>query len=164
VDEAFAVFVDAHWTQLVRSAVLLGCSEDEAEDLAQTTLARCYVAWSKVDQARDTNAYLYRILINTLSKSRKRRWWGEHPTDVLPDIEATADPADAIALTSAVRQALLHLGVHHRTVLVLRFFADLSEQQTADVLGVPIGTVKSRVSRGLAQLSLDDSLTELLQS
>jgi len=164
VDEAFTDFVDARWRHLVRSAVLLGCSQHDAEDLAQATLARCYAAWPKVEQARDTDAYVYRILINTFSKNRKRRWWGEHPTDVLPDIERPGDLADAIATTSAVRKALLQLGIDHRAVLVLRFFADLSEQQTADALGIPVGTVKSRVSRGLEQLSLDESLTELLQS
>ena len=163
-DDAFVRFVDARWGQLVRSGVLLGCSEPEAQDLAQSTLTRCYQAWSKVEQARDRDAYVFRILINTLAKSRKRRWWGEVPVEELPEVRSADDPASVVATRSAVQQALAKLSIDHRAVLVLRFFADLSEQQTAEVLGVATGTVKSRTARALEQLSLDTTLNELLQS
>jgi len=165
VSEAdFSEFVAARWPRLVRSGVLLGCSEHEAQDLAQNTLARCFQSWHKVQAADDEDAYVYRILTNTLKSSRKRRWWGEAPTEVLPDDGADNDHSSPIALSHGVRRALLALPIEQRAVVVLRYFADLSEQQTADALGIPNGTVKSRASRALAQLAADADLTELAES
>ncbi len=73
-----------------------------------------------------------------------------------------ADPAAALTVSHAVRAALDTLGVDQRQVLVLRYFLDLSEAQTADVLRVAPGTVKSRASRAIASLAKDSSLRELL--
>jgi RNA polymerase sigma-70 factor (sigma-E family) len=149
VDEDFSEYVAARWPSLVRSAVLLGCQRAEAEDVAQTTLIRCYLAWSRVRRARDRDAYVYRVLVNVLKKSHGRRWWGEQPTAVTP--EAAQEPAD-LETGIDLRHALAGLTADHRAVLVLRFVADLSERQVAEVLGIPAGTVKSRVSRALASI------------
>lgn len=160
-DEDYTAYVSARRGALVRAAVLLGCSVHEAEDVVQSALIRCYIAWDKVAHARDPDAYVYRILVNCLAASRKRRWWGERPTPDLPDDPVQGDAADSAALTALVRSALLRLSESHREVLVLRFFADLSERQVAEVLGIPAGTVKSRLSRSLAQLSTDTQLNDL---
>ena len=106
VDADYTTYVRARWDSLVRSAVLLGCSRAEAEDIVQTTLVRCYSGWVKVQSADVPDAYVYRTLVNCLAKSRRRRWWA----------------------------------------------ANLSERQVADALGIPAGTVRSRLSRGLEQL------------
>ncbi len=158
-DEDFSAYVDARRAGLVRSAVLLGCSYEQAEDAAQTTLLRCYRAWDKVLRASDVDAYVYRVLVNCLRDSRSRRWWGERPSADLPD-SVGADAAESAVLSATVRQALSRLSREHRAVVVLRFFADLSEWQVASALDIPAGTVKSRVSRALAQLSADVDLLD----
>ena len=156
----FSAYAAARWPALVHSAVLLGCAVAEAEDLAQTTLVRCYLAWSKVRRARDRDAYVYRILVNCYRDSHRRRWWAEKPTDrvpQLPDADRTAqvDTADAVA------RALARLSAPNREAVVLRYYAHLSEQQIAEVLRIAPGTVKSRLSRALAQLSTDADLADL---
>lgn len=149
VDEEFSEYAAARWPSLVRSATLLGCQEAEAEDVAQTTLVRCYLAWGRVRRTRDRDAYVYRVLVNVVKKSHRRRWWGEQPTAAIPD--RSADAPD-LELGIDLRRVLAGMSADHRAVLVLRFAADLSERQVAEVLGIPPGTVKSRVSRALASI------------
>lgn len=85
---------------------------------------------------------------------------GERPTAELPET-SVADAADQVAVGAAVRAALKRLPEQQRTVLVLRYFADLTDRQTAKALGIPVGTVKSRLSRALTELSNDDHLADL---
>lgn len=151
----FSEYVAARRPALVRSAVLLGCSVDDAEDLVQTTLARCLRHWRRVSKADRIDAYVFRMLMNAYRDSRSRRWTGETPTSELPEVVA---PEVDVALGLAVRRALARLSADHREVLVLRFYADLSERETAEVLAVAPGTVKSRTARALAALSADESI------
>ncbi|NYD43340.1 SigE family RNA polymerase sigma factor [Nocardioides panaciterrulae] len=161
-DGDFSAYASARWATLVRSAVFLGCTLDEAHDLAQTTLLRCYTAWRKVEKARDRDAYVYRIMLNCHRDSRRRRWWGERPAATLPD-RATEDPTEHVEVTDAVHRALADLSPVHREVIVLRYYAHLSEQQTADVLGIAPGTVKSRVARALRLLATNGHLADLAE-
>lgn len=159
-DDDFSEYVAVRWPRLVRSAVLLGCSAGEAEDLVQTALVRCLVQWRKVQRADDRDAYVHRVLINAFISSRRRRWTGERPTAVLPDPgvpDATAEVDD----TDVVRRALALLNPDQRAAVVLRYYAHLSEKQIAVVLGIAAGTVKSRLSRALATLEQDPHLAEL---
>lgn len=153
-EEDFTAYMGARWPALVRSLVLLGCPPQEAEDVTQTALARCFASWGRVWQADDVDAYVYRTLLNCWAKSRRRRWWQELPVEELPEA-AHGDVADGVALRQTLESALNRLSADHRAVLVLRFVADLTEAQVAAALGVPVGTVKSRVSRALAQIDLD---------
>ena len=157
----FEEYVAARWQRLVRSAVLLGADPHAAEDLVQTALSKCYVAWPRVTRAQDPDAYVHRVLINALADSRRRRWWGEAPTEVLPE-GGLPDGAEERARGDALRTALLRLTLEQRQVLVLRYYADLTEAQIASALGVAVGTVKSRAARGLATLEADPSLGELV--
>ena len=159
-DADYAAYVRESWSTLVRSAVFLGCGLHEAEDLAQTTLVRCYTAWPSVAAADNRSAYVYRMLLNCLRDSKRRRWWGERPSERLPE-SRSADPTTAVDTADAVHRALAGLSKPNRDVVVLRYFTGLSEQQTAEALDIPAGTVKSRLSRSLAQLASDDHLTEL---
>lgn len=154
----FDEYVAARRTRLVRTAVLLGCARADAEDVVQTTLLRCYRSWSRVQRADAPDAYVHRVLVNTLADARARRWSGELATETLPE-----PPADKIDLSVglAVRRALAAMSPEQRQVLVLRFFADLSERDTATALGLPAGTVKSRTSRALAALSTSDHLKDV---
>ncbi|MDR6175972.1 RNA polymerase sigma-70 factor (sigma-E family) [Nocardioides zeae] len=158
--DEFSDFVATRWPRLVRSAVLLGCSPAEAEDVVQTALELCLRKWSLVRGADDRDAYVHRVLINTFTSSRRRRWVGERPTAVLPE-EHGPDRADEVDLADAVLRALRTLTTEQRAVAVLRYYAHLSEKQTAEALGVAPGTVKSRLSRALRVLAGDPDLVEL---
>jgi len=159
-DDDFSQYVAARWPRLVRSAVLLGCTDAEAEDLVQTALERCLLNWRKVQRADDRDAYVHRVLINTFTSSRRRRWTGEKPTAVLPD-RPGPDETTGVDYTDTVVRALDHLTTDQRAAVVLRYYARLSEEQMATVLGVATGTVKSRLSRALKNLAQDPHLAQL---
>jgi DNA-directed RNA polymerase specialized sigma24 family protein len=72
-DEEFVALVSARWSSLVRSAVFLGCAIDEAHDLVQSALLRCYLSWRRVESAANRDAYIYRVLLNTYRDSHRRR-------------------------------------------------------------------------------------------
>lgn len=159
-DDDYAAYVNARWATLVRTALLLGCSPPEAEDLVQTVLVRCYVSWERVMRADDRDAYVYRMLVNGHASSRRRRWWREYPTDELQP-ETYVDEFGRADLGDSVRRALQSLGEPARAIVVLRFYLDLSERQTASILAIPVGTVKSRLYRALRQLAEDPHLINL---
>ena len=158
----YAAYVEQAWGTLVRAAVFLGALPHEAEDLAQTTLVRCYTGWDKVSSADNRDAYVYRMLLNCLRDVRRTRWWKDRQYDALLDGPRTAEPdaTDRVALADAVHRALGGLTKPNREVVVLRYFVQLTERQTAEVLGIPAGTVKSRLSRALAHLAADDHLLD----
>lgn len=150
----FDDFVAARRAALVRSVVLLGCPERDAEDVVQTALLRCFRHWRRVQRADRPDAYVYRVVVNALHDAQARRWRGETPTADLPEV--VIDPDHAAGL--AVRAALARMRRDQREVLVLRYYADLSESDIASVLGVAPGTVKSRAARALTTLAADKSL------
>jgi RNA polymerase sigma-70 factor (sigma-E family) len=159
-DEDFAAYASARWAALVRSAVVLGCTVDQAQDLVQTTLMRCYVKWAKVQRADNRDAYVYRVLLNCHRDSRRRRWWGERPTDTLPE-RSVRDTAEQLVAADAIHQAMRDLSHDHREVVVLRYYAQMTESQIAEFLGIPIGTVKSRHVRAMAKLAVSPHLTDI---
>lgn len=159
-DEDFSAYVAARWATLLRTATYIGCSASEAEDLVQTTLIRCYRPWARVRRADHIDAYVHRVLVTTYARSRRRLWHGEVPTDQPPE-RADASFTSTSDARADLRAILGGLSVDHRTVLVLRFITDLTEKQTADVLGIPVGTVKSRVSRALAAIDPTELLEEI---
>ena len=164
-EAAYAAYAEKAWATLVRAAVFLGAMPHEAEDLAQTTLVRCYTGWERVSNADNRDAYVYRMLLNCLRDARRTRWWKDRSDQDVTDRGTTAgaagDAAEAVAVADAVHRALDCLSKPNRDVVVLRYFVQLTEKQTADVLGVPPGTVKSRLSRSLAQLAANDHLLDL---
>lgn len=161
-EAAFAAYADETWATLVRAAVFLGCSLADAEDAAQATLIKCYRSWSRVTGADNREAYVYRMLVNTVRDSHRRPWRRERSHADVPHRAADArDPHGAVEVTDAIHRALAGLSKVNRDVVVLRYFVQLSEAQTADALGVAPGTVKSRLSRALAALSADRHLTDL---
>ena len=159
-NDEFGEYVAARWPRLVRSAVLLGCSPAEAEDVVQTALMRCLVHWRKVERADDRDAYVHRILVNTFTSSRRRHWTREHAAAHMPETPSLDDTV-TIDTADAVLRSLDRLSRDQRTTVVLRYYAHLSEQQMATVLGVATGTVKSRLSRALKVLAEDPHLAEL---
>ncbi|MFT4287095.1 SigE family RNA polymerase sigma factor [Nocardioides sp.] len=147
----FSDYVAARRTALVRTVVLLGCPRPDAEDIVQTALLKCYRHWRRVQRADRPEAYVHRVLVNTLTDARARRWHGELPTETLPDSGHEPDLSTGLA----VRRVLATMDRAQREVLVLRYYADLSEREIADILRIAPGTVKSRAARGLAALAAD---------
>jgi RNA polymerase sigma-70 factor (sigma-E family) len=158
--DEFTEYVTARWPTLVRSAVLLGCTPSEAEDLVQSALERCLLKWNRVRAAEDRDAYVHRVLVNCFRSSRRRRWHGELPSASLPE-SSGGDQTAVVDDTDAVMRALDRLPGDQRTAVVLRYYAHLTEQQMASVLGVAAGTVKSRLSRAVKALAQDPNLAEL---
>jgi RNA polymerase sigma-70 factor (sigma-E family) len=154
----FDEFAAAMWNRLVRAGVLLGADPHAAEDLAQITLAQCFASWTRVSRAEHLEAYVHRMLVNAHTSSRRRFWWREDPQDRLPDTKLPGH-APAVEDANDLRAALRRLPLGQRQVIVLRYFADLTERQTADALDISLGTVKSRASRALATLADDPSLS-----
>jgi RNA polymerase sigma-70 factor (sigma-E family) len=151
--EDFSAFALSRWPGLVRLAFGLTGDRWLAEDIAQTALARAYVAWRRVSRADDPDAYLRRILVNASNRRFRRRRVTEEPGD-LPDV-AVEGPADLVDERSALLAALRQLPPRQRAVVVLRYWNDLTDAQIAAALGCSPGTVRSQLSRALARLRAD---------
>lgn len=159
--EEFAIFVATRQRQLQRTAWLLTGDWAAAEDLVQSALAKTWRHWRRVRSAEDPDAYVRRIIVNSFANGWRRRWRGEEPTDPIPE-QAMPDVADDLSVRISVQAALQHLSRRQRTVVVLRYFDDLTEAQTANVLGCAVGTVKSTTGRALERLRVEPILNELL--
>lgn len=153
-DEAeFREYVAGRWTWLVQAAVLVTGDPWHAEDLAQTTLARVFASWSRVRAAEDMDSYTMRILINQNKNRFRRRRVVEDLMAAPPESgSGHGDPAPRVDQRDGLLAALASLPRRQREVVVLRYWEDYSEAQTAQVLGCSVGTVKSQASKGLAKL------------
>ncbi|GIH14423.1 SigE family RNA polymerase sigma factor [Rugosimonospora africana] len=149
-DDEFADFVSVRYAELLRTAYLLTGGQHTAEDLLQTVLLKAMRRWGRIDEPM---AYLRRAMVNQ-SASRWRRIGrrSEFLTAAVPDRPATGDSAEDVAARDELLTALGTLPARMRAVLVLRYWEDLSEQETASALGCSVGSVKSQASRGLARL------------
>lgn len=150
---AFEDFVAARSHRLLRTAYLLTRDHALAEDLLQTALAKAWRSWSRIGP--EPEPYVRRILVTTYSSWWRRRWNGEQPIDRLPEQPSPAVDVDA---RSDLWEAVGRLPRRMRAVVVLRFYEDLSERETADLLGIAPGTVKSQTSKALAHLRIDPAV------
>ncbi|MEU6018949.1 SigE family RNA polymerase sigma factor [Streptomyces sp. NPDC047515] len=157
---SFSSYVRARGPVLLRAARSLTANPSDAEDLLQTALTKTYVAWERIEDHRALDGYVRRALLNTRTSQWRKRKVDEYACDELPEQEAapTPDPAEHQTLHDAMWRAVLKLPDRQRAMVVLRYYEDLSEAQTAEVLGVSIGTVKSAVSRALGKLREDPEL------
>jgi RNA polymerase sigma-70 factor (sigma-E family) len=146
----FDEFVTASAPRLLRAAWLLTGDAHLAEDLVQTVLAKMWPKWHRLAE-ENPEAYARKALVNTFSSWWQRHWRGEVPHDVLPDV-LTADVFAAVDLERSLASALRSLPARQRSVVVLRYFEDLSVEETADVLGCRPGTVKSQAAKALRTL------------
>jgi RNA polymerase sigma factor (sigma-70 family) len=125
---------------------------------------RTYTAWSRIVDG-DGYGYARRVLVNLHSDWWRRRLRRERPTPQVLEQRATgSDPADAAVVRTSVARALQQLSRRERAVVVCRYYLDLTEQQTADELGVALGTVKSTNARALRKLRVDPHLTPLAET
>lgn len=157
----FHEFVTARWSRLVRTAYLLTGHRHDAEDLAQTTLVRVYQGWGRVRVSESPDAYVHKIMVRCHGHRFRKRRVAERLGD-LPDA-ATADSTDQVAQRRALVAALQDLPKKQRTIVVLRFWSDLTEREAAEVLGCSIGNVKSQTHRALAKLRQHPALASATQ-
>jgi RNA polymerase sigma-70 factor (sigma-E family) len=154
-EREFREYAVARESQLRRSAYLLSGDWHEAQDLTQTTLMKLYAAWGSVRADGNVDAYARQILARTFIDQQRKGRWREKPYDELPDREAPRHPQTQQQLPDlrlALQDALAQLPPGYRAVLVLRYWEDLSVEQTASALGVAVGTVKSQTARALVRL------------
>lgn len=151
----FETFVATRYGALLGLGYLLTQDRALAEDLVQTTLTKCWLSWRRV-RADDPSAYVRRVLVNTHTEWwRRRRGKRELPTEHLADALPHQPGAVRLVEHADLLQALRRLPKKMCAVVVLRYFEDLTEAETADVLGCSVGTVKSQTHRALAKLRVD---------
>lgn len=151
----FDGFVAARSSGLLRTAYLLTRDHALAEDLLQTALTKAWFAWSRIEGHPEP--YVRRILVNTYASWWRRKWNGEHATEHLPD-RGVSDGTDAASSSHDLWQAMGRLPKRQRAVVVLRYFEDRTEAETAQLLECSVGTVKSQTSKALAKLRVDPAL------
>lgn len=151
-DAEFAAWMTARQPALLRTAYLLTGDHHSAEDLVATTLAKVYLSWDKVQRREVIDGYARRILVNENNSTWRRAWKKrEVSSDEIPErvtIHDTYDDGRSRQLWDFVQT----LPKKQRAVVVLRYYEELSEAETADALDISIGTVKSQASRALATL------------
>jgi RNA polymerase sigma-70 factor (sigma-E family) len=150
-DAAFNLFVRTRTPALLRSAYLLTSDQHLAEDLVQSALARTHRSWRRLHDSGNAEAYTRTIVYRLQISWWRRRRISESLTGHLPEVQH-ADHAGRTVMRLTLRQAMQKLSAKQRAVLVLRFFEDRSEAESAEILNVTVGTVKSQTAKALARL------------
>ena len=160
--DGFRDFVEARSNALLRSGWLLTGDWPSAEDLVQTALAAAWPRWATLTRQDAPELYVRKIMVNTFLRWRQRRWNGEIATGRLPELRAYGDAFAQIDARQALIAALDRLPPRQRAVVVLRYFADQTEAQTAAAMGCSVGAVKAHASKALARLRDAPGLAELM--
>lgn len=151
-DAEFSAWMAARQPSLLRTAYLLTGDHHGAEDLVQTTLAKVYLSWEKVQKREAVDGYARRILVNEHNSLWRRPFKRREVTsDELPEQRGRVDEYDE-GRSGDLWAFVQTLPRKQRAVVVLRYYEELSEAETAEVLGISVGTVKSQASRALATL------------
>lgn len=154
-DAGFRDWMIVRSSTLRRKAFLLCGDWSSADDLVQDVLVAMYPRWSRIVRGGHVDAYANRVLVGKLVDARRRPWRRERFFSSVPDsIDFTSERAIAAVdeRDGPLVSALAALPAGQRAVLVLRFTDDLTVEGIADVMGIPAGTVKSRLSRGTEAL------------
>lgn len=142
----------ARSTALHRAAYLMVGDVGMAQDLVQEALTKTYVAWPRLRDPANAEAYTRKAITTTaISWFRRKGWNNERSTEHLPE-RLSLGHDDGVTSRAWLWQCLLELPVRQRAAIVLRYYEDLTEAQTAEAMGCAIGTVKSQVSAGLSKL------------
>jgi RNA polymerase sigma-70 factor (sigma-E family) len=149
-DGSFEAFVAERSTTLLRTAYLLTGDRGHAEDLLQTALIKAYRHWGRIDHD-DPTAFVRRVLVTTHASWRRLSRVSEFVSSS-PLLAGVSQPPVDLGERDEMTTALATLPPRMRAVLVLRYWEDLSEAGTAEVLGCSVNTVKTHTSRGLARL------------
>jgi len=147
-EAAFREYVSAAMERLRRTAFLYCRDWHTADDLVSTTLVKLYQHWHRAQQASRLDAYVHGILAHAWLDERRRPWRRERVVPELPDLAQPFPAGDGTAILAM----LAELPPRRRACLVLRYYCDLSVDQTAEILGISTGTVKSQTARALEAL------------
>lgn len=160
-EDAFRDYAVARMPSLLRTAFLLTGDWHRAEDVVSAAVLKLYVSWRRASRVQHLDAYVQRILVRTWLDERRRPWRREHAAAMLP--EAGAAAVDDLDRRADLREVLAGLPSRQRAVLVLRFYEDLSVEQTAEALGCTPGAVKTLTNRALSAVRrrLPGTQTEL---
>ena len=156
-DEEFVEFAATATPALLRLGWLLTGVRQQAQDLAQSALMRTYTSWNRI-RNDDALAYARKVTVNLHTDWLRRRPWLERSRADLPERQARADDHGTVEARMALVTALQSLGRRERAIGVLRYYVDLSEAETAQILGISPGTVKSVCSRALRKLRVSPAL------
>ena len=148
---AFSELVAVRSRALYGAAYVLVGDHQLAQDLLQEALVKAYVAWPRLRDQSNAEAYVRRIIVTTAISWRRRRSFHERPVDRLPDT-SSADDTDRLASADALWEHLRTLPTRQRAALFLRYHEDLSEAETAELMGCSVGTVKRQVFVALTKL------------
>jgi RNA polymerase sigma-70 factor (sigma-E family) len=151
-DRAYVEFVREAEVSLRRTAYLVCGDRAQADDVVQDALYKLYLAWPRVRRVGNPFAYARRMVVNAAYDGRRRPWRREVAIADVPDRVAADDFTAGHADRDEVLEAMRALGPRQRACVVLRYYEDLSVEQTAEILGCSTGTVKSQASRGLDTL------------
>ncbi|MET7707281.1 SigE family RNA polymerase sigma factor [Micromonospora sp. NPDC005413] len=147
--DEYTEYVRSRMVQWRRTAYLMCGDWDRGDDILQRVLTELYRSWARARQAHHLDALVRTMLLRRLIDERRLRWARVRLGAALPDVSTAAtDPTDRITLVGALRQ----VPPRQRAVLVLRYFQDLSVEETAQAMGCSTGTVKSQTAKGLATL------------
>ena len=150
-DQAYREYVSERLPTFRRLAYLLCQDWHRADDLVQTTMVKLYLHWERVAAATDRDAYARTVLVRVFLSERRTGWARKVVlVDAAPEPVGVSEPDQADVL--AVRSALAGLPPRQRAVIVLRYYSDLSVDQTAEALSCTAGTVKSQTAKALAAL------------
>lgn len=162
--EGFREFVEIRSASLLRSAWLLTNDWQAAHDLVQTSLLKTWPRWDKLVRRDRPELYVRRVMLNTYLSWRDRRWNDERPAALLPEPGVEGDPLGATDLRVTLVAALAMLPPRQRATVVLRYFDDLTEADTALALGCSVGTVKTQCSRAMHTLRAMPALADVLDA
>jgi RNA polymerase sigma-70 factor (sigma-E family) len=151
-DADFAAYLAARQGSLLRTAYLLTGNRHDAEDLVQVAFAKLYLAWDKVRDRGSVDGYVRRILVNEHNSLWRRAWKRRESSQDHTAFEEPVHDSYDEGRGSALWDIVQTLPRKARAVVVLRYYEELSEAETADALGISVGTVKSQTSRALATL------------
>ncbi|RYP88106.1 SigE family RNA polymerase sigma factor [Nocardioides guangzhouensis] len=149
--EAFSEFASARSASLFRTAYLVIGDYQLAQDLVQESLVKTYLAWPRLRDVAKAEAYTRRVIVTTCISWRRRRSFSERPATHVPDASVT-DPTTLLPEQGELWTAVGHLPPRQRAAVVLRFCEDLSQAQTAELMGCSVGSVKRHTSLALDKL------------
>ncbi|MBC9823964.1 SigE family RNA polymerase sigma factor [Terrabacter sp. MAHUQ-38] len=148
----FSAYVRARQKAFARFAYLLTGDPYSAEDLVQSALAKVYARWDHISAVESPDAYVRKVMVNEHTTWWRRTWRHRERTD--SELIRIMDPAsvDAQRHDSDLWTHVRSLAPQQRAAVVLRYYEDLTEAQTAEILGCSVGTVKSHTSRAIRSL------------
>jgi RNA polymerase sigma-70 factor (sigma-E family) len=149
-ENTYREYVTARMEVMRRTAYLLCRDWHTADDVVAITIGKLYRHWSRIGTAPGLDAYVRKALLRTWLDEKRRPWRREQPAEELPELPSVHE--FAVVHQSQLLDLLEALPPKRRAAVVLRLYCDLSVEETAEILGCSLGTVKSQTARGLDTL------------